>query len=116
MHRGEPARFSVDSRVMIDADFFWKMNPNYSRPRTNLARTRPENSLSVVYVGGPPPLPSGRLPRDYVKSDDIELEDLREDDFLVCCPIVLGFSFGDKLWGTSFYSYIAIYIQLIDNT
>jgi len=92
------------------------MNPNYSRPCINLARTRPKNSLLVVYVSGPPPLPSGRLPRDYVKSDNVKLEDLREDDFLVCYPTVLGFSFSDKLWGTSFYSYIAIYIQLIDNT
>lgn len=101
MHRGEPARFSVDSRVMIDAGFFWKMNPNYSRPRTDLAGTRPGNSLTVVYVGGPPPPPPGWLPRDHVKSDNVQLDDLTEGDFLVCCPTVLGFSFGDKLWGES---------------
>jgi hypothetical protein len=113
MHRGEPAKFSIDSRIMIDADFFWKMNPNYSRPRTDLAGTRPGNSLSVVYIGGPPPQPPGSPPRDHVKSNDVELDDLTEDDFLVCCPTVLGFSFGDKLWGTSFCSYVAIYIRLI---
>jgi hypothetical protein len=101
---------------MIDADFFWKMNPNYSRPRNDLAGTRLGNSLSVVYVGGPPPPPLGRPPRDHVKNDDVELDDLTEDDFLVCCPTVLGFSFGDKLWGTSFCSYVAIYIRLIYNT
>ena len=76
------------------------MNPNYSRLRTDLAGTRPGNS-QLVYVGGPPPLPLGRPPRNQVKSDDVELDDLTEGDFLVCCPTVLGFSFGDKLWGES---------------
>jgi hypothetical protein len=109
MYRGEPARFSVNSRVMIDADFFWKMNPNYSRPRTDLAGTRPPgNSLSVVYVGGPPSPPPGS--REQVKSDGVELDDLTEGDFLVCCPTVLGFSFGDKLWGESRPLLLNIYI------
>ncbi|KAF8540209.1 P-loop containing nucleoside triphosphate hydrolase protein [Trichophaea hybrida] len=90
MHKGDAVRFSVDSRVMIDANFFWKMNPNYSRPRTDLARTRPE--------GGSGPPPGGPPGRDQVKSDDVEPADLTEDDFLICCPTVPGFSFGGKLW------------------
>jgi hypothetical protein len=31
MGRGQPVEFNVDSRVMIDAEFFQKINPNYSR-------------------------------------------------------------------------------------
>ena len=81
---------------MIDTDFFWKMNLNYSRPRTDLVGTRPPGkSLSVAYVSGPPPLPLRS--REQVKSDDVKLDDLMEGDFLVCCLTVLGFSFGDKL-------------------
>jgi hypothetical protein len=49
----------------------------------------------VVYVGGPPPPPLGS--REQVKSDSVKLDDLIEGDFLVYCPTVLGFSFGNKL-------------------
>jgi hypothetical protein len=61
-----------------------------------------------VYVGGPPPPPPGSL--EQVKSDGVELDDLTEGDFLVCCPTVLGFSFGDKLWGESRPLLLNIYI------
>ncbi|KAG4427614.1 hypothetical protein IFR05_016902 [Cadophora sp. M221] len=80
MDDGDLIRVTVDSRIMIDADFFWKMNPNYSRPRADLAETgwRPPGSHRVK--GG------------------VELADLKEDELLICCPTVLGFSLGEKLW------------------
>jgi len=31
MSKGSPVEFNVDGRVMIDANFFQKINPNYSR-------------------------------------------------------------------------------------
>ncbi|KAF8847949.1 hypothetical protein BDZ45DRAFT_811180 [Acephala macrosclerotiorum] len=89
MHQGEPVKFSVDSRVMIDADFFWKMNPNYTRPRSNLARASPGS--------GQAPPPGGPPGRDRV-NDGVEPADLTEDDFLICCPTVPGFSLDEKLW------------------
>ncbi|KAL5322937.1 hypothetical protein ACEPPN_010917 [Leptodophora sp. 'Broadleaf-Isolate-01'] len=88
MYEGDPVTVSVDSRVMVDADFFWKMNPNYSRPRADLAGNRIRNA------SGGTPLP---LPRP-VQSEDVEPAELREDDLLIYCPTVLGFSFGEKLW------------------
>jgi hypothetical protein len=88
MEDGDPVRVSVDSRVMVDADFFWKMNPNYTRPRANLAGTR---------WASPPG-------SDRVKCDDIELSELKEDELLICCPTVLGFSLDEKLWGEIFLS------------
>jgi hypothetical protein len=51
----------------------------------------------VVDVSKPLPLPSRRPPRDHVKNDNVELDDLTKDDFLVYYPIMLGFSFSDKL-------------------
>jgi hypothetical protein len=94
MDDGDPIRLSVDSRVMIDPDFFWKMNPNYSRPRTDLDVTRPNRS-------GQPPLPGYTPPQHVVKSDGVEAAELTDDDLLICCPTVLGFSFGEKQWGES---------------
>jgi hypothetical protein len=81
MYEGDLVTVSVDGRVIVDADFFWKMNPIYSRPRANLAESRIRNASS----GLPPPL------------EDVELAKLREDDLLLCCPTVLGFSFSEKL-------------------
>ena len=106
MDDGDPIRLTVDSRVMVDPDFFWKMNPNYSRPRTDLDVTRPNKS------GQPPPPgygPSNRV----VKSDGIEPAELTEDDLLICCPTVLGFSFGEKQWGESTSCIILQDIRLI---
>jgi hypothetical protein len=82
MHEGDPVRLSVNSRVMIDADFFWKMNPNYSRPRADVTATRPDK-----HRPGPPP-PGYNPSRDQVKSDGVELAHLKEDYFLICCPTV----------------------------
>jgi hypothetical protein len=83
MEDGDPVRVSVDSRVMVDADFFWKMNPNYTRPRANLAGTR---------WASPPG-------SNQVKCDEVELSELKEDELLICCPTVPGFSLDEKLWG-----------------
>ena len=41
---GEAVTVSVDSRVMLDAAFFRKINPNYTRPRPNeLAKKKTDN-------------------------------------------------------------------------
>jgi hypothetical protein len=105
MYEGDPVTVSVDSRVMVDADFFWQMNPNYSRPHANLAGNRIRNASS--YQGGPPP----PLPKP-VQSEDIEPAELTEDDLLICCPTMLGFSFGKKLWGEFYLTYSNIDIPL----
>ena len=91
---GNPKRLSVDSRVMINPNFFWKMNSNYTRPCADLDMTRLNRS-------GHPPLPGYRLLRAQVKSDGVEPAELTEDDLLICCPSVLGFSFGEKKWEES---------------
>jgi hypothetical protein len=106
MHKRDPVRLSVNSRVMIDADF-WKMNPNYSRPRADVTATRPDK-----HTQGPPP--SGYNPsRDQVKSDGVELAHLKEDYFLICCPTVCV-SVLARSCGVSRFS--SIFIRLIYNT
>jgi hypothetical protein len=95
MYRGKPVRVTVDGRVMIDSDFFWKMNPNYSRPRADLAEMSRDR---VVRLGGPPPLPP-QSSRNIIQGEDVEPAELTEDDLLICCPTVLGFSYNKKIWG-----------------
>lgn len=96
MDKGQPVEFNVDGRVMIDAEYFQKINPNYSRRKI----TGPADGLrfdlwdAVLYddnddessseVSGP------------AARRDVEMT---EGDFLICCPTVLGFSFADKRWG-----------------
>lgn len=105
MYKEEPVTVSVNSRVMIDADFFWKMNLNYFRPCADLAETQIWNAF-----GGPPsPLPKS------VQSEDVEPVKLREDDLIICCLTVLGFSFGKKLWNEFYLTYSDIDIPLTSN-
>jgi hypothetical protein len=91
---------------MIDPDFFWKMNPNYSRPRTDLDVTRPNRSGQLL-------LPGYSSSRNVVKSGGVEPAEITEDDLLICCPTVLGFSFGEKKWGESTSCIILQDIRLI---
>lgn len=100
MSNGVPMEFSVDGRVMIDAAFFQKINPNYSR----LKITEPASSMPVLdlwdmieFIGDKDHGSSEAI--DQVTSGNIELPGMTEDDFLICCPTVLGFSFADKQWG-----------------
>lgn len=81
------------------------MNPNYSRPRADLAGNRIRN-VSGHQGGPPPPLPKP------VQSEDIEPAELREEDLLICYPTMLGFSFGEKLWGKLYLIYSDIDIPL----
>jgi len=81
MEDRDPVRVSVNSRVIVDTDFFWKMNPNYSRPHTNLAGTR---------WGSPPG-------SDQVKCNNTELSELKEDELLICYPTIPGFNLDEKL-------------------
>jgi hypothetical protein len=104
MYKEELVMVSVNSRVMIDANFFWKMNLNYFRPCADLVRTQIWNAF-----GPPSPLPKS------VQSEDVELIKLREDDLIICCLTVLGFSFGKKLWNEFYLTYSDIDISLTSN-
>jgi hypothetical protein len=105
MYKEELVMVSVNSRVMIDVNFFWKMNLNYFRPCADLAETQIWNAF-----GGPPsPLPKS------VQSEDVELIKLREDDLIICCLTVLGFSFDKKLWNEFYLTYSDIDISLTSN-
>ncbi|KAH6692795.1 hypothetical protein BKA61DRAFT_499673 [Leptodontidium sp. MPI-SDFR-AT-0119] len=92
MFKGKQVKISVDSRIMIDAAFFRKMNPNYSR--RSITEDTDAGSIplfDLIRVSREPP-------PEWVRTNGMEPADLTDDDFLICCPTVPGFSFNDKLW------------------
>jgi hypothetical protein len=96
MHDGDTVRFPVNSRIMIDAAFFRKVNPNYSRPRiTERAGLKINAAIDGYFTFSQ----SGSDPDDPIQSYGKGLEEMTEDDLLICCPTVLGFSLNDKRWG-----------------
>jgi hypothetical protein len=103
MKDGEPVQKSINGKVMIDAAFFQEVNPySGSRPRVTepahmewVGGSSGEWHLSSESSSGP----SSR----QVKSIGIEPIELEEDELLICCPTVPGFSLGDKLWGEILY-------------
>lgn len=95
MKDGEPVKVSVDSRVMLDAAFFRKMNPNYTRPQPHeLVRKKMNND--GFFDAFSESSSEGNL--DQIKGNGMEPTKLEENDLLICCPTVTGFGLGDKMW------------------
>ncbi len=86
--------FFVDSRIMVDAAFFRKINPNYSRPHITEAADMESIDLSLFMFNV-----SESEPDNHVQSNGREPADMKENDLLICSPTVYGFSFNDKIWG-----------------
>ena len=85
--KGQPVEFNVDGRVMIDTEFFQKINPNYSRRKiAELA-----DLWDMIVYGG-----DDESEASDIATSLVEMVEMAEDDFLICCPTVLGFSFADK--------------------
>jgi len=82
---------SVDSRVMIDPAFFRKINPNYSRPQ--VSEKRETKSSLIVFSDDDSTKRMGE-----VTSNGRKPTELTNDELLICCPTVAGFSLDDMLW------------------
>ena len=74
---------------MIDAEFFKKINPNYSRPKVIECWDLWELANDPAFVKIVPP----------AESDNRKRVCLSDEDLLICCPTVPGFSFNEKQWG-----------------
>ncbi len=86
--------FSVNSQIMINTTFFWKVNPNYSRLYiTELVDSEMELALDRDFI-----FRQVEEPADEIQSSK-GLADIKKNDLLICCPTVLGFSLNDKIWG-----------------
>ena len=94
MKDGEAVTVSVDSRVMLDAGFFRKMNPNYSRPQPNeLVKKTDDDGWAGMLDSS-----SEGKSLDRITGNGVELDNIEENDLLICCPTVPGFGLGNKLW------------------
>jgi hypothetical protein len=92
MEKGRPKAISVNGKIMVDAQLFQKMNPNYARPSINIPQERLEDSgLSFWQV-------DEFEISDLVKINKVDPEEANDNDLLLCSPTVLGFSLNDKLW------------------
>ncbi len=81
---------------MIDAIFFQETNPNHTRPFIN--QSIEQDLLDEAWIiFGSDNRSTNQL--DQVKSNDKDLAKMNEDDLILCNPIVLGFSYDNKIWG-----------------
>lgn len=98
MHKGDLIQFSINSQIMIDASLFQKTNPNYSRPDVTKLEDI-DKAFDLSYQTSCVTEFKELEPANLIRSYEKGLAEMKEDDFLICCPTVLGFSFNDKIWG-----------------
>jgi hypothetical protein len=77
---GEIVGQYVKGRIMVDAICFQEHKPNYPCPRVQ--KVRPRYSIFGVC--------------DTIKLTDVDPGQLKENEFLICSPTVLGFCLGSK--------------------
>jgi hypothetical protein len=73
---------------MVNPDLFWKTIPNYP--------WLVNKKIEIIDI-------FRRVTKSaaigHVKSNNINLGEIADDDFLICSPIMLRFSLDDKIWG-----------------
>lgn len=115
MRDGEPVEVRIDSRIMVDAAWFRKMNPNYFRSTAidldhgfdiSAFLFRFEHGSSVETFSEASEISSEASSDDASIATSFDLEgsimdqaELTDEFLLLCCPTVPGFSLKDKLWG-----------------
>ena len=106
MSKGKPIKVNIDSRVGIDAAFFHEMQPNYSRPTLREIWAQNKEGISVISM-------DTLLSRDREREKErmqescVDVQELRDVDFLIACPTVPCFSFKEKMF-REFHKLIAI--------
>jgi len=95
MKDGEPIKVSVDSRVMLDAAFFRKTNPNYTRSQPHELVKKKMNNDGYFDAFSKS---SSERALDQIKSNGAEPTKLKENDLLICCSTVIDFDLEDKTW------------------
>ena len=89
---GNKIKVSVKSRIMVDTAYFRQINPNYARPQIDKSPGTLDLSDIFDFTGG------SIERKDQIKRTDIDPTEMKDQDFLISSPTVLGFSLGDKLW------------------
>ncbi|KAI9748613.1 MAG: hypothetical protein M4579_007174 [Chaenotheca gracillima] len=92
MRRGQLVEVFVGGRIMVDAKYFRRINPDYQRPSIH------DSEQISVHFYESSAMFGVREQTPQVQSTGKRPVDLEEDEVLICSPTVLGFSFGQKLW------------------
>ncbi|KAL4929391.1 ATP-binding protein [Aspergillus undulatus] len=94
MKEGKPVQININSRVAVDAAFFREMRPNYSRPHIQDTWQKSSDMqimhLDLFFDG------ERRRKKEGMRQKGINLQQITDKDFLVCCPTVRCFSFKEK--------------------
>lgn len=85
--KGEIRSLFVDGRIVVDAKFFRRVNPNYDRPQVD------PSSWWDLWTGSESDGHKGDI-----KNSEVQPQELEDGDLLVCSPTVLGFSLNKKRW------------------
>ncbi|EDN04841.1 predicted protein [Histoplasma mississippiense (nom. inval.)] len=93
MMKKQPVRVNIDSCVGIDASFFHEMMPNYSRPRIEKSQATGIDLDGAFWIDFADQV---QKEKEQVKYDDVGDGDMDDDDYLICCPTVPGFSFTNN--------------------
>ena len=97
--KGEPFKFSVKGRVMVDPIAFKEHNPNYERPRVDGLSGRDilgirNDVLNEIFAEGL------ELTDDMKHGGEKDKTGkMKDEEYLVCGPTVLGFSLDRRAWG-----------------
>ena len=97
MKNGKPIKLKINSRVGVDAAFFRKMQPNYSRPRLHDIWAERKDGIAVIDLDT-----FFRNDREQEKEKmqegSVDAHKIGESDLLICCPTVCCFSFKEKMF------------------
>ena len=86
---------SINSQIIVDLVLFQEYNLNYIKPSINKLR---KHINSDIYVFNFTKLFNNLIEKklNKVKSNGKEPTELKNDNLLICSPIILGFSLNDK--------------------
>lgn len=109
---GELVQVRVDGRIMVDAAFFRKMNPNYFRSTDGALEDAIDMSacfdwypFSESDYESEAPSEEASISTTFDLESEVLLEQGDMASLLICSPTVPGFSLKDKLWGKTLSSW-----------
>jgi hypothetical protein len=83
---------------MVDAAYFREANPNYARPSINEPdRAGPPGPSGISWVVFGSEDNTRKRTSDSIRSNGVDLLEVKGDDLLICSPTMLGFSLSNKL-------------------
>ncbi|KAI3226519.1 hypothetical protein DTO012A9_5567 [Penicillium roqueforti] len=85
MNKGKAIKVNINSRVAVDAAFFHKIQPNYSRPSLRDIGVKDKNSITVIDIGTIL-MEDRERAKERMQGDGMDIQELSETDFLVAYP------------------------------